>query len=1444
MHTLTMNSLRISVARILFLLSIPAIGFSDLPPPDNWTEKNIAGWSAESEASGRIVIQTHSNQLIGQLATGITIAPGSKPATVTLSLGKAWDLEEADQLLFAWISMNGDVQADSYPQVTVWARNEIGEGFSRYKNLAVSTGWKHVRLDLLNPDDQDADYGAASRRGIERIDFTFPPSSEAMQVLFDDLHFETSIKLVLQRAADLGPLTERIRPERYAHFLSGSHLKAVQKPVLEALYKPEGAPPASPHRTWGTPLAGGPLRALFVVNLAFQREVVELAQRFDLDYDFVPLILLQRYKPEVMEDIARNRYDVIVTSALNINDQMIPFSEWLTGQVREGTGWVAINSGGDAGEIKLPFSAMPVEKPIVERWRAVERHPVVDGVPLPVLPPSECRDYQAGPEGSTLLVHGESGGARVMVAPFDKGRVVNLTSGFGNSAFSIIPRPLGDEHVLHHFDYWEYAYSLLAKAMWWASARAPGVELTAASLSPIRRSALKDAAITVQLRGRSGLAGDPLLEFTFRNTEGTVKLSGSQAVRIADGDPQPVQFSLAPGLPGGTYLLDAVVRNSAGQVLAWGAWIQEITHDISLAAVELDQEFYQREDAAKLKISLSNGATETPGTLRVEVFDSFGRLIQSEDSDVLVKAGESSLRTTIAIDGGRYVVEAYRVRVSFIDHEGSAAEMTTRMYVPIPPARKHETWWAGGTAGATHLHPHIYGTVAEVLKSMGLKAIATNGGYQHQQADLIIDNNLWPSPENIIWMGHWNQRFPNGIRTPCLSDPAVLADEVEKPAREFAAQYRKFGALGYASMEEVSLSSAHPNGTVCLGPHCRRGFVFWLRSLYPDLKALNTQWDTRFASWDEVEGLRWEDGAKDLANPSRWIDFRLFMEHVYAEMQRRFNETIRGADPGAYVGFNCGPYGENSFAGFNRALLGRDATFAFEYQPSHLEDRGVSTTLELLHGSAPHMRVGFWLGYNYMDLEPERYWFKTWWNALRNMYGPILYTIMNDASTFANFEYQKVHPTLAYNGFSSRTKDILSDLTRGTGKMLLSLERKTLIAVYHSEASLMRTYFESTRFPQAETLSVWDIRKLIREVDLDYMRLSTDQLLRGEANRYQVLVLSEILSLSDAEWDELWKFSNAGGSILAFARTGITDGHGKYTGSHARIQEILGVRYPQEKFSWMKDRIRGFSTDLIASVGGDVVTGGPVAAPDSRQVFATFADGSPSIIGHRLGNGSSIFCNFSSRMEPTVENRTLVSVLFNLLGMERSFRVRDGDNFPGGFQSFRYTRGEFELIGLLRTLGSKLKTGAQLQLHTERPAHVYDVLLGRYLGESDALSFKVPERGRPALFARLPYEIRSVGLTVPGTATRGDVQSYAVTIGGSGGAVADHFLRIEVFNPRGRRVEVLSSIVIALSGRYEGKLPFALNDPTGVWRVQVTDVVSGKKATREVRLAGAKVDGL
>ena len=67
--------------------------------------------------------------------------PSDTEVTAVLSLGRAWDVEEADQLVFAWHSLTGAVEQAVVPRVLVGGHNEIGDGVSEFGGCqSVSNG--------------------------------------------------------------------------------------------------------------------------------------------------------------------------------------------------------------------------------------------------------------------------------------------------------------------------------------------------------------------------------------------------------------------------------------------------------------------------------------------------------------------------------------------------------------------------------------------------------------------------------------------------------------------------------------------------------------------------------------------------------------------------------------------------------------------------------------------------------------------------------------------------------------------------------------------------------------------------------------------------------------------------------------------------------------------------------------------------------------------------------------------------------------------------------------------------------------------------------------------------------------------------------------------------------------------------------------------------------
>jgi hypothetical protein len=1406
---------------IVLLLVTTALGSAEIPPLDLWTDADIKPWSAGAMSPDRASIKSNTTRLMGRRSVELIAQPGDTPVKFSLNLGKAWDLSDADQLVLAWRVLEGQATGGRNPQVRVWSKNKIGKGFSSYSDLPISDKWQHIRLDLTSPNAVEKQHGAASRQGIERIDITLPATDRVIRILVDDLHFERSAAIVLKRARELGPLEEDIRPERYAKYLCGSHLKPAQRPALEALYAPQAPPPETPHHTWGKPLGKGPLRVLFVVNLAFQREVIELAQRFDMGYDFVPLLMVQRYKPEVLSDLARKEYDVIVTAALDPDAQMAPFIEWLNLQVAAGKGWIAINSGGNAGEIALPFSSIKGEKPVVDKWQVGHEHPIVTGAPIDILPPFQTRRYTPASNDAEVILRGASGDAKMIVKTHGDGRIVNLCSGFGNGAFSILPTPTGGEHVKHQFPYWEYEYSLLAKAMLWAAGRAPPISVVLSG--ELRRP--REAETTVAFKFNSKVPFKGRAAATWQLIDGNRYEIAAQQLIVA-GE-MTIEVPVPPGMPVGTHALELSVFDDQGRVVDWWRWPWTVEGNVEIDSVDLDRPQYTHGDEVGVTATVRNAGAAVDGTVQFEIYDTWRRLIYRNVSELEIAAGTTTKQLSIKVSPA-FLTDVVTLKVSVLDEHGLAAVAFRRLYVPLDPKKKHETWWVGATAGGLNMHPHIYEHLAKHVRALGINTIMTNGRHQAEQAELIVDNNLWVTPENIIKTGRWNKRFPDGIRKPCLSNPAVRTQN-RQVASAFAGAFRRFGALGYSSMGKHSLCTARPNGTACLGPYCRAEFMAHLQRTYEELKELNAQWDTEYETWDEVKALRWEDGAADLKNPARWIDFRLFMEDVYTGMQSRFNEAIRRVHPEAYVGYNRGVYGESPFGGFNRAKLGRISNFSIEYQPSWLEDKSVSTTMELLLDSAPDMKVGYYTGYKYMDFEPDRYWFKAWWMACRQQYGPFFYTVNNDASTFADYAYVKIHPSLIDNGFSSYIGEPLKDLVHGIGKLFLNVQRDVDIAVYHSQASMMRRSYETHRFPQKTKLPKWDVRKLLREIDQDYRRLVAGQLFAGEANSFKVLILADVVSLGDAEWQALEAFMQQGGHVIGFARTGITDEHGTYHPDKHPEARVFGVKYTRETFKWRPEKLLQKRTVVEVLASKRVIN-------VSADVHAMFPDGGLAVGYKKHGAGGAIYCNFSSNMALADLNHDFLAQLLRMAGLDSSPLVlRDGRR-AGGFQVFRYSSGGIRFYALLQTMGSDHPAGTPLQLVTGGPLYVYNVLDESVTGTRDRIDFKAPGKGRPVLCAAMKYTVDNVKISGANSAKAGDSYPFSIRIMGGGRMTGDHIVRFEVIDPNDTIVEVHTRNAKTSQGRYRGHVPFALNAPAGIWRIAARDIISGKSVTKKIEV--------
>ena len=1423
--------------QIIFVLGVH-VRSEPLPAEDEWTENEIGSfWVPVSVSKGRISAERNTGQLIGALATGVRITADGKPATISLRMGRTWDLSTTDRLVFAWRSETADVVESQPLTVTVRAKNEIGEGRSVYRiSQTPGSDWSHVRLDLGDPIETDLSHGAADLRGVFRLDFTFAcEGAEPALVVLDGLHFETSEKRILERAKRLGPLPERIRTERYGRFLVPLHAPNVTPEQLASYYAPLTEPPASPHQSWGNPLAGGPIRALILVTLSSEREVVELAQRFDLDYDLVPLAMVIRYNPAVLEDIARNKYDVIITSQLGNWPQSRPITDWIEEQVRQGTGWVAINTFGSFGTIRMAAEGTGYSDHT--KWERAGSHWITDSVPIEALPRfSTYRTVTTEREADVLFA--SEGRPKLSVFRHGIGRIVNMCSGQGHGRSSLLPSPVRHDHIRTHFDYWEQEYSLVARSIRWAARREGSLRMK--PVAPLQFDRRMKPIAPLQFYRTAGYQGifrivsdrpfRGIVLFRLLAADGAVGLDTVHPLEFGPDEIANLVVKFPSGLVSGKHVLSAEVRNEQGESVDWGSWICLVRDPLTLRDIKLGREFYVRDEPIPVEIRLhSDDDLQREVTLRCTIRDTFGRDVYRQDEEIKTAGREQNVFMMLRPAGGILRTDAYWLHVDVLDSKGRVAMDWRRLYVPIPAATKHETYWGGSGKTSLHVHPHLRSLMATTLRSLGL--YVTWAAVDPDYIELNVENNLWSAPENIIHTGPWNQRFADGIRTPCLSDDEFLTSCVDL-ATGYVARVRKFSPIGYSSEEEMALNVGYPEGTTCLGASCSARFEQWLRSRYGEVSVLNEQWGTQYQTMGDAKGLRWEDGAKDLANPARWIDFRTFMETVFSRPQAAFNESIRAADPEAFSGYNGIAYGINPFSGIDRTRLAQDLSFSIEYQDTLLDDRGLNVPFELLRDSAPDAKFSSFVGYTDMENDHDRYWHKAWWMAFRQMYAPVYYTLLHEGDPKTTYHYHKIHQSYAYNTFTKLIADSTRPLMRGVGKLLMNSKLDDFgIAVYYSQPSMMRRYFEKHTGVVVGDLPIRDIREVIKDAGLHYRRLNTFQLLKGEAGRFSVLFLPNIVSIADPEWKAIREFAESGGTVIAFARAGLADSNGKVRADQNNAIGMFGIRYLDEACAWRMDTVDA-SVPGRAEVKFPVFRAYPeVSADNTCRALAWGQDEQPLVFLKQHGAGKAYYLHFSNHVDPSSQVMEYILSLLAGAGVARPF-VLNPEERARNFQCFRFlTDGPDgpEYIGLLHSLTTQIQKGSELRLRFESEAELYDVLEKRRLGPGLEIQVEAPEKGRPRFYARLPYDVVELDVQFPKVMERGSAENLeARAMVSSGRREPDtHFFRVEVFDPAGKLVDPLSGNHVAKSGLLEKLVDIPFNARQGEWTVTVMDVVTG-----------------
>ncbi len=1201
---------------------------------------------------------------------------------------------------------------------------------------------------------------------------------------------------------------------------------------------PYGLDVETPHVKWARPYAGGPVHMLIVPDVAHGRAAVEIAQRLECRLDPVtlgassgknrwgfgdfygqrgysygaPFTLAYTYLADRL--LNGPEYDVMVLPGSRPWDE---FPEIVRRKIRErverGMGLVLIDprvkDRKRAVDLwKLSALELLDAKPVPaggRPWKAAADHFIIRNVPLDAFPYDQLSHRKSRALGTVLLRAGDNDPI-LAVRQVGKGRVV--TAAWVQRG--MIPLVENQWNTEATWRYWEYMYSLLARAIVWAAGKEPsaGLDSIGFDSSGGIRYAVVHAAAPAGSQVRTTVRDE------FWETESTglekIERPGSEITVALPSPPRGVR-----------HFVDVILQDAQGKVIDWGSATYTTRPATLVEDIEFSSDRFRLGEAVTGEVRLSGSLDGVH--LRLRLYDNYGRLLREQ------RLSPSSAAVPFSLSS-----EGCLTRLARLDAEvlaGGKLRHRRRKEVFILQPRKWDHYDIVMYLFGTDPAPGLWDTVQQRLKEMYVTTLSSyplelskhaNFGIQAQTR---ISGQESPDGEarkpylerkRKYYETHDKKYLE---RLYCLNDPAYLEQE-RREIEKLVTPWVPFSPMSYYIYEEPSLTCYDDALDLCFSRYCMRKMRRWLQKEYGSLEALNRQWGTSFTRWDDVVPDTAEEAQKR-GNYSSWADHRTFMEITYAANYAYVKRLLHEHDPDGLVLLS----GTQSSAPHNGCDYSR-----LDFIVDHLNPYNHEGQLEFHRSFNPKIKLSGGSGYG---VHGRR--------VLYNFYKNLFHGYW--AGSYVFWQYSILNPDYR---FCQSAKDIREGYRElvdgGIARLIRGAKRENFgIAIHYSYPSIHAAWIVDGRsFPPVgrgpnDLGTNWGptgnkfraVRdgwtSALEDLGLQYDYVSRQQIESGEllAKKFRVLILPFSLSLTDEEVAAIEKFVEAGGAVIADGQAGVMDGHARWLQAGS-LDEVFGIRRP--KPARQQEVASGEPEKALELAGGEALD----------QI-----DGAPVLIRRSYGKGTAVYLNYflahyvEHRREGTAKReRELIGRALAECGVRPPYRVLTAAGLPmENYELIPYRAGSGRLLGLIKENHYRVRTEA-FQLTLDRIWHVYDVRAKRYLGETSVIRDTI-RTAEPKLYALLPDRIGAVKISA-GEARRGEPLRYRVKAGLPRGM--ETAIVVRVYRPGGRLAREYSETLETRSGEAAGSFPLALNDPAGKWKVVVTEALSGAKAALEFHL--------
>jgi hypothetical protein len=353
------------------------------------------------------------------------------------------------------------------------------------------------------------------------------------------------------------------------------------------------------------------------------------------------------------------------------------------------------------------------------------------------------------------------------------------------------------------------------------------------------------------------------------------------------------------------------------------------------------------------------------------------------------------------------------------------------------------------------------------------------------------------------------------VRRACVSDPKFFENRGKSFKRYFERVLPHRGYLSFGFGDEQSMTGYEGRAIdFCFSEHCLREFRKFVKARYGTLERLNAEYDSGFASWDDVMPFTrdevWKSGGRHVAG---WADHLEFMDDrctnalafcvgELSRMDKNLYFTLSGTQPpAAYSGMDW---------------------WKMMHVLTGIEGYEIGGQFDLQRSFAPEARLSPWtVGYASRGN-----------NAVHRLWDSVFHGCHGTVCFWARSQFR---PDLRPAHCQADIQRDLERLGRGVGKYFVGeLRFPKNVAVYYSQASYRAAFIEERR---AEHDKLQErVRRLLRTTGLAFDYVSYEQLEQGlvKPSDYKALILVDAVAMGDGEIKALKAYADGGGAVVAF----------------------------------------------------------------------------------------------------------------------------------------------------------------------------------------------------------------------------------------------------------------------------------------------------------------------